>query len=192
LAPTLTGPSSASPSPCAPSDYRFHLIVYARYSSRAPTSRKVCRSPCLWLTGHVHLHSLANGTSRNRFSLCVAFVLRAGVAALVAHSSRVAQRPGQRASGCLTCGPKILDSINMMACKCCVTPILSPLPLRSATSPRRYPTPVYADAYRLLPLSLLPYLKKRIGNLQMLRLSLYHDHPAGIDLRCHSQSEECQ
>jgi hypothetical protein len=82
---------------------------------------QVCCSPCFWLTGHVHLRALANGTIRNRFGSCVSLVPRAGVAALVALLVTSYKGPGQRASGRLTCGPKILDSINMMACKSSVT-----------------------------------------------------------------------
>lgn len=106
--------------------------------------------------------------------------------------SRVARRPSQHASGRLTCRRKILDSINTMTCKCRATSLFIAVPLRSATSPRDHPTPRYADAYRLLPLSLLPNLKNRIGNLQYCALAGTDTTPLEQDSRCHCQSQECQ
>jgi hypothetical protein len=83
---------------------------------------------------------------------------------------------------------QVLDSINIItACKCRVTAILSHLPFRPATS---FPSPshaVYADVYRLLPLSLLPCKKKKIGNLQSHNLALRYHH-AGNHSRGHGQS----
>lgn len=85
-----------------------------RLSSVSP---QTCRSPCFWPAGHVHFAPsptvpFATAVSPSSLELAWQPSWR---------PSRVAQGPGQRASGRLTCGRKILDSINMMACKCRVT-----------------------------------------------------------------------
>jgi hypothetical protein len=47
----------------------------------------------------------------------------------------------------------------------------------------------YADAYRLPPLSRLPYRKNKIGNLQYYTLAIPTTTALGL-LRCHCQCQE--
>jgi hypothetical protein len=61
--------------------------------------------------------------------------------------------------------------------------------------PHRFASPshaVYFDAYRLLALSLLPYLKNRIGNLQSCILACTITTSPEQDLRGHCQSKKCK
>jgi hypothetical protein len=81
------------------------------------------RSPCLWRAGHVQLRALANGTARNRRGPCVSLVPRAGVAALVALLVTSHKSPANMLHVVSRVGPNNLESINMMACKCRVTPL---------------------------------------------------------------------
>jgi hypothetical protein len=111
LAAVLTGSPSAS--------HHFHCFVYASLPLASAPAAPACCSPCVWLTGHVHLRALANGTTRNCSRLAVSLELawQPSWRSLVASH----KRPRPPASRRLTCGPQILDSINMMACKCCAT-----------------------------------------------------------------------
>jgi hypothetical protein len=59
---------------CAPKPHHVHCFVCARYHSERRSCPR-CRSPCVWLTGHVHLRALANGTTRNRFGRAVSLEL---------------------------------------------------------------------------------------------------------------------
>jgi hypothetical protein len=61
--------------PCVPRPHHFHCFVYASLPLASAAAAPACRSPCVWLTGHVHLRALANGTTRNRFRLAVALEL---------------------------------------------------------------------------------------------------------------------
>jgi hypothetical protein len=108
--------------PCVPKPQHFHCFVYAsstlRYRSRAPQLPSVSQPVCL------AYRPRSPARPRQRYHprpLQARRVPRAGVAALVARSSEVVQRPRPPASRRLTCGPQILDSINMMACECCAT-----------------------------------------------------------------------
>lgn len=54
-----------------------------------------------------------------------------------------------------------------MTCLCCVTRLfLGAIHSRPPHALGPHPTHAYADAYRLLPLSRLPYRKNRMGNLR--------------------------
>jgi hypothetical protein len=136
-----------------------------RYSSRAPTCRKCVAARVSGLpatftcTPSPTAPSVTASVSVYPSSLELAWqpswrilvALYRGPASVLQVVSRV--------------GQKILDSINMMACTCCVTPLF--LAFFHSNPPHR----LAADAYRLIPLSLLPYLKKRIGNLQCCALA---------------------
>jgi hypothetical protein len=63
-------------------------------------------------------------------------------------ASHVAQEPSRRASCRLTCGPNNLESINMMACKCRVTPL--------------FLAPVHSDPPRRLDALLCPFILTHI------------------------------
>jgi hypothetical protein len=132
-------------------------------------------APCFWRTGHVHCAPLPTVPP-----VTASVTVSPSSLELAWQPSWrprcVAQRSGQRASGRLTCGRKILDSINMMACKCRVTfSILSPF----------HPDPPHRLAAHLCgcistaPPEPLAKLKEQDGKPAILHVSVSRHHCAG-------------
>jgi hypothetical protein len=164
----ITGSSSASERPVLPA-----ITIPISLSTLVLPQRS--RSPCFWRTGHVHCAPLPTVPP-----VTASVTVSPSSLELAWQPSWrprcVAQRSGQRASGRLTCGRKILDSINMMACKCRVTfSILSPF----------HPDPPHRLAAHLCgcistaPPEPLAKLKEQDGKPAILHVSVSRHHCAG-------------